>query len=188
MACKKTCPCRGMPNVLQNNKLSISLGKVELFCLFIACSYTSREAKALSCLFSCVCSSMRKVLWNNKSPISLERVKWFCWFLCAIIWILSDIHWSYRNLLFWASIVRHGLSDNQIVRCFEFKNLKTIWGIKLIFCFHWSYKKYHAILGYDPKILFANHFAGFFTFDLFDLLILIPGFHCYTVLVSLMLL
>ena len=30
------------------------------------------------------------------------------------------------------------------------KNLKTISGIKLIFCFHWSYKKY-AILGYAEK-------------------------------------
>ena len=33
------------------------------------------------------------------------------------------------------------------------------------------------------KILLANHFAGFFNFDLFDLLILIPGIHCYIVLV-----
>ena len=33
------------------------------------------------------------------------------------------------------------------------------------------------------KILLANQFAGFFTFDLFDLLILILGIHCYIVLV-----
>ena len=30
-------------------------------------------------------------------------------------------------------------------------------------------------MGYDPKILLANQFAGFFTFDLFDLINLIPG-------------
>ena len=30
----------GMPNVLQKNKLQMSLGKVELYCLFVACSYT----------------------------------------------------------------------------------------------------------------------------------------------------
>ena len=35
----------GMPSILQNNKLQIFLGKIELFCLFVACSYTSREAK-----------------------------------------------------------------------------------------------------------------------------------------------
>ena len=40
---------------------------------------------------------------------------------------------------------------------------KTIWGIKLIFCFH---------------------FAGFFAFDLLDVLILILGAHCSIVLVS----
>ena len=44
----------------------------------------------------------------------------------------------------------------------------------------------NAILGYDPKILLANCFAGFFTFDLFDLLILIPVIHCCIVLVILM--
>ena len=34
-------------------------------------------------------------------------------------------------------------------------------------------------------MLLANQFAGFFTFDLFDLSILIPGVHCYIVLVPL---
>ena len=37
--------------------------------------------------------------------------------------------------------------------------------------------------GLCRKILLANQFAGFFTFDLFELLILIPGVHCYIVLV-----
>ena len=32
------------------------------------------------------------------------------------------------------------------------------------------------------KILLANQIARVFTFDLFDLLILIPGVHCYIVL------
>ena len=65
----------GMPSVLQNNKLQISLGKVELFCLFVACSYTSREATVLLCRFSWLLSGMPKVLGNNKSIISLERVE-----------------------------------------------------------------------------------------------------------------
>ena len=33
--------------------------------------------------------------------------------------------------------------------------------------------------GLCQKILLANQFAGFFTFDSFDLLMLIPGVHCY---------
>ena len=42
----------------------------------------------------------------------------------------------------------------------------------------------YAILGYDFKILLANQFKGFFTFDLIDFSNLIPGFHCCIVLVS----
>ena len=65
----------------------------------------------------------------------------------------------------------------------DLKSLKTIWGIKLMFWFRWSYKKYAIEL--CCKILLSNQFAGFFTFDLFDLLILIPGVHCYIVFISL---
>ena len=35
------------PGMLQNNKVPISLGKVKLFCLFVAFSYTSVEAIVL---------------------------------------------------------------------------------------------------------------------------------------------
>ena len=41
------------------------------------------------------------------------------------------------------------------------KNLKTIWGIKLIVCFHWSYKKYHAILGYVAKCSWSIRLQDF---------------------------
>ena len=44
----------------------------------------------------------------------------------------------------------------------------------------------NEILGYDSKIILDNYFAGFITFDLVDLLILIPGVHCCIVLVILM--
>ena len=37
--------------------------------------------------------------------------------------------------------------------------------------------------GLCREIFLANQFAGVFSFDLFDLLILIPGLHCYIVLV-----
>ena len=66
--------CPGMPNTLQNNKAPISLGRVELFCLFVAYSYTSLEVTVLSYCFSWV--------WN-KFPMSLERNKWFCWFFAC---------------------------------------------------------------------------------------------------------
>ena len=142
--------CLGMRNVLQNNKLQISLGKIELFCLFVACSYTSREATLLSCRFSWVWSRMPKVLWNNKSLISLRRVEWFCWFFA---WSYLHLVGYPLNLPTFAILGRHCETSYQPTRLSDvlnLKNLKTIWGIKLIFCFHWSYKKY-AILGYAAK-------------------------------------
>ena len=45
-------------------------------------------------------------------------------FLQVVICILLDIHWSYKNMLFWSGIVRHSLLANQIVRCCKLKKLK----------------------------------------------------------------
>ena len=53
--------------------------------------------------------------------------KWSCEFVdfvLAVICILLDIHWNYKNMLFWAGIVRHRLCANQFVRCFKLKKLK----------------------------------------------------------------
>ena len=50
--------CPGMSKFLQDNKATISLGRVELFCLFAACSYRSMKATVLSCHFSWVWSAM----------------------------------------------------------------------------------------------------------------------------------
>ena len=53
--------------------------------------------------------------------------KWSCEFVdfvLAVICILLDIHWNYKNMLFWAGIVRHSHSVNQIVKCFKLKKLK----------------------------------------------------------------
>ena len=131
-----------------SSKITISLERVQLFCLFVVCSYTSMEATLLSCCFSWVWSSMPKVLWNYKSSISLERVS-----DVVVICILLDVHWGYKNMLFWVVI---GSQPIRLSDVLNLKSLKTIWGNKLIFCFHWNYKKYHAILGYDPKILLVN--------------------------------
>ena len=54
--------CPDMSKVFQNNKATVSLGRVELFCLFVACSYTYVEATLLSCCFSWAWSSMPEVL------------------------------------------------------------------------------------------------------------------------------
>ena len=83
------------------------------------------EATVLSCCSSWIWSSMPTFIWNNKLEISLERVEWFCWFFALILYILLDIHWSYKIVLFQAGIVRHRLSARQIVRSFKLKKLEN---------------------------------------------------------------
>ena len=77
-------------------------------------------------------------------------------------------------MLFWVDIVRHRLSAYQAVRCFKLTKLDNYMRYQVDFLLPLKLQKY-AVLGYDPKVLLANQFAGFFTIDLFDMLILIPG-------------
>ena len=84
---------------------------------------------------------------------------------------------------FWAGIVWHRLSANQIVRCFKFEKLKNHMSYQVDFLLPLKLKKKSYYFGLCWKILLGNHCAGYFTFDLFDLLIFIPGVHCYIVLV-----
>ena len=89
-----------------------------------------------------------------------------------------DIHWSYQNLLLWTGIVLNRLSTNQIVRCVKLKKLKTYMRYQVDFLLPLKLQKISYYFGLCWKILIANQFAGFSTFDLFDLLTLIPGVHC----------
>ena len=155
----QTCP--DMPHVLQNNKLQISLEKVEVFCLFVACSDTSRKAAVLLCHFSWVWSGMPKVLRNNRSLS------------------LSDFV-DFLHVVIWAGIVRLKLSANQTVRFSKLKKLENYMRYQVDFLLPLKLQKISCYFVLCCKILFANQFAGFFTFDL---LILIPGVHCYIVLV-----
>ena len=91
------------------------------------------------------------------------------------------IYWSYQNLLFRAGIVWHMLSANQIVRCFKLKKLKNYLRYQVDFLFPLKLLKISYYIGLCWKMLLSNQFAGFFTFGLFDLLILIPGVYCYLV-------
>ena len=97
---------------------------------------------------------------------------------------VMDIHLSYQNLLFWAGIVWLRLSANQIVRCFKLKKLKSYIRYQVDFLLPLKLQKMSYHFGLCQKILLAHQFSRFFTFDLFDLLILIAGIHCYIVLVQ----
>ena len=172
-----------MSKVLQNNKATISPERVELFCLFVACSYTSMEATVLSCRFSWVWSACPKF-----SEVTNHQFLWkgscdFVDFLQVVICILLDIHWSYKNMLFWVGIVRHSLSANQIVRCFKLKNLKNNLRYQVDFLLPLKLEKILCYFGLWPQNTLSESVCGIFTFDLFDLLNLIPGVHCYIALV-----
>ena len=135
------------------------------------------EATVLSCHFIWVWSCMPKVLWNNKSSISLERVYDFAEFIHVVTCILLDSHYSYRNMLFWVCTIRHRLWLSDFL---NLKNSKTIWVTKLIFGYHWSYEKYHAVLVYGPlKFLVVFLFLTCLT-----CLFLVQGVHCYIALIN----
>ena len=78
-----------------------------------------------------------------------------------------------------AGVVWHRLSANQIVRCFKLKNYMRY---RVDFLLPLKLQKMYYF-GLCLKILLANQFTGFFIFDLFDMLILILGVHCYIVLI-----
>ena len=165
--------CLGMPSILQNNKLLISLGKVKLFCWFVTYSYTSREARVLLCCFSWVWSGRPKVLWNSKSLIKGWVILLiFCLYLFASCWISIEA----TNICSFGLV----LSANQIVRCFKLKKLENYMRYQVDFLLPLKLQKIYYY-GLCRKILLANQFAGFFTFELFDFLILILGgplLHC----------
>ena len=107
---------------------------------------------------------------------------WADWLNDICILIVMDIHWSRQNLVFWVGIVWHRLSVNQIVRCFKLKKPKNYMRYEVDFLLPLKLQKI-CYFGLCWKILLAIQFTGFFTFDLFDLLIVIPGVHYYILLV-----
>ena len=116
-----------MPNLLKKNKVLISLGRVELFCLFVACSYTSMEATCYHAI-----SVGYGPTYSKFSEVTNRQYFWkgfilgdFVDFFQVVICIFLDIRWSCKNILFWVGTVRHTLSANQIVRYFKTKKLEN---------------------------------------------------------------
>ena len=73
------------------------------------------------------------------------------------------------------------LSANQIVRCFKLKKLKNYMRYRIDFLLPLKLQKIPILFWVMMENTPGQ--SGFFTFDLFDLLILMPGVHCYIVLV-----
>ena len=73
-----------------------------------------------------------------------------------------------------------GSQPTRLSDILNLQNLETIWGIKLTFCFHWSYK--NMLFWVMPQNTLGQSVCRIFYFYLY-LLILIPGIHCYIVFV-----
>ena len=128
---------QGMSNVLQNNKATILREWLNYFVYLLHVVTHPWKLQFFHVVlvgYGPACpkfseATNQQYLWKGCSD--------FVDFLQVVICILLDIHRSYKNVLFWACIVRHSLSTNQIVGL-NLKNSKRIWRIKLILCFHWS--------------------------------------------------
>ena len=74
-----------------------------------------------------------------------------------------------------------GSQSTRLPDFLNLKNLKTQWGIKLIFCFRWSYK--NMLFWVMSQNTLGQSVWRIFYFY-FYLLILILGIHCYIVFVG----
>ena len=102
-----------------------------------------------------------------------------CMYLFASCWIsIETTKICYSGL----AISGIGSQPTRLSDVLNLKNLKTLWRISLIFLLPFKLQKI-CCFGLCRKILLASQFTGFFTFNLFDLLILLPEVHCYIVLV-----
>ena len=101
------------------------------------------------------------MVWHAQS--SLERVEWFCWFFACTCLHHVGYPLKLPNLLFWAGIVRHRLSADQIVRCFKLRKLENYMRYQVDFLLPLKLQKI-CYFGLCCKILFPNQFAGLFYF------------------------
>ena len=75
-----------------------------------------------------------------------------------------------------------GSQPTRLSDVLNLKNVKTIWGIKLIFCFYWSYKNIILFWVMLENTL-DQSVCRIFYFRFVWLVILIPRVHCYIVIV-----
>ena len=137
--------------------MPISPGRVELFCLFVACNYAAIVKLQCHQVFlfeyDAACTKLSEQtnsqnLWKGLSD--------FDDFLHVVICISLDIHWSYKNRLFKVDIDRQMFSDNQIVRCFELKKLENYMRYLVDFWLPLKLHKISCYFGLRPQNTLAN--------------------------------
>ena len=99
--------------------------------------------------------------------------------ICIVI--VMDIYWSYKNLVFWAGIVWHRISANQVVRDFKLEKLNNYMMYQVDFLLLLKLQKISYYFELWQKILLVSQFAEFFYFCLVWLVNLNYGYplsHC----------
>ena len=83
----------------------------------------------------------------------------------------------------WFGLVLSGIGSRptRLPDILNLKNWKTIWDVKLIFCFHWSYK--NMLFKVMPQNTLGQSVCRILYFY-FDLVILLLGVHCYILFVG----
>ena len=65
--------------------------------------------------------------------ITNDLINWADWSNDICILRVVNIHWSYQKLLFWLALSGIGSQPSRLSDVLNLKNLKAIWGFKLIF-------------------------------------------------------
>ena len=149
--------------ILQNNKVPISLGSVELFCVLFACRYTSIEVTMSSCCFSWLDLACPKFSETINCQYLWKELSGFWDFLCVVIciFVICSISWHYKTceLSSWfLKLQKISIEATENIMLFCVMIPKYFWPISL----------------------------QIFSFELCDLLILILGVYCcivYTCLI-----
>ena len=136
-------------NLNQKQNLDVLTTPTLLLCFKLQCYHVVLVGYCTACPnFSEITN--RQYLWKGLSD--------FVDFLHLVICILLDVHWSYKNMLFWVDIISHRLSVNQIVRCFKLKKLGNYMRYQVIFLL---LLKLHfvAIISYCFGLCLQNNFV-----------------------------
>ena len=108
------------------------------------------------------------------------------WWIEQIDWMIL-VYWEWWISIEATKSCYFGLAlsgiGSQPTRLSDVVNLKNYMRYQVDFLLPLKLQKI-CYFGLCHKILLVNQFAVFFTFDLFDLLILIPGVHCYIVFIG----
>ena len=106
-----------------------------------------------------------------------EHVNWMI-FVYWEWWISIE---ATKTCYFGLALSGIGSQSTTLSDILNLKAFKKIWDIKLIFCFHWSYK--NMLFWVMLQNTLGQSVCRMFYFY-FYLLILIPGIHCYNVFIG----